>query len=179
MPIRKPGISRRTTLALMGAGAVTLAAPWAAPAQNTGISPRRTIEFDEPSNSYIIRDKQSVVRAVLHNQKPVVVRAATALEAAKNYVLAHVELLNLDPSQLTNLDRPVDPDGTDAGYRFLSEKRQFDVTTVTFQEVFGGRPVWRSGIAVHLKRQVARHDHRLLLVLAAGLLDGGPGQEAE
>jgi hypothetical protein len=152
MPIRKPGISRRTTLALMGAGAVTLAAPWAAPAQNTGISPRRTIEFDETSNSYIIRDKQSVVRAVLHNQKPVVVRAATALEAAKNYVLAHVELLNLDPSRLTNLDRPVDPDGTDAGYRLLSEKRQFDVTTVTFQEVFGGRPVWRSGIAVHLKR---------------------------
>ena len=151
MPIRKPGISRRTTLTLMGAGAIALAAPWAAPAQNAGISPRRTIEFDEPSNAYIIRDKQSVVRAVLHNQKPVVVRAAAALEAAKNYVLAHVELLNLDPSQLTNLDRPVDPHGTDADYRFLSEKRQFDVTTVTFQQVYRGWPVWRSGIAVHLK----------------------------
>jgi len=30
---RKPGISRRSSLALMGAGAVTLAAPWAARAQ--------------------------------------------------------------------------------------------------------------------------------------------------
>jgi zinc metalloprotease ZmpB len=116
-----------------------------------GINPQRTIEFDEPSNAYIIRDKQSVVRAVLHNQKPVVVRAAAALEAAKNYVLAHVELLKLDPSQLSNLDRPVDPNGTDADYRFLSEKRQFDVTTVTFQQVYRGWPVWRSGIAVHLK----------------------------
>src|ERR1700748_1457726 len=30
---RKPGISRRATLALMGAGAATLAAPWVARAQ--------------------------------------------------------------------------------------------------------------------------------------------------
>src|ERR671927_351881 len=30
---RKPGISRRTTLALMGAGAASLAAPWVARAQ--------------------------------------------------------------------------------------------------------------------------------------------------
>ena len=30
---RQPGISRRATLALMGAGAVTIAAPWVARAQ--------------------------------------------------------------------------------------------------------------------------------------------------
>ncbi len=30
---RKPGISRRSTLALMGAGAATLATPWVARAQ--------------------------------------------------------------------------------------------------------------------------------------------------
>jgi branched-chain amino acid transport system substrate-binding protein len=33
MRTRKPGISRRTSLALMGAGAVTFAVPWAARAQ--------------------------------------------------------------------------------------------------------------------------------------------------
>lgn len=30
---RKPGLSRRSTLALMGAGAVTIATPWVARAQ--------------------------------------------------------------------------------------------------------------------------------------------------
>jgi hypothetical protein len=107
--------------------------------------------FDERSNAYIIRDRQSVVRAVLHNQKPLLIHAAAALDAAKNYVLARAELLGLDPSQLTNLDRRIDPNSPDIEYRFLSEKKQFDVTTVTFQQTCRGWPLWRGAIAVHLK----------------------------
>ncbi|MEH2552082.1 hypothetical protein V1283_008727 [Bradyrhizobium sp. AZCC 2262] len=117
-----------------------------------GINPQRTIEFNELSNAYIIRDKGSIVRAVLHIQKPVVIRAAAALEAAKSYLQAHAELLNLEPVQLTDLDRPIEPTSPDLDYRFLSEKTQFDVTTVTFQQAWNGWPVWRSAIAVHLKR---------------------------
>ena len=60
------------------------------------INPRRTIEFDEPLNAYIIRDKQSIVRAVLHNQEPALIDAATALEAAKTYLRTHAKLLGLD-----------------------------------------------------------------------------------
>jgi hypothetical protein len=136
--------------------------------RNADISPQRTMAFDEPSNAYIIRDRRSVVRAVLHNQKPVLIGAAAALEAAKNYVLARAELLGLDPSQLANLDRPIDPSSPDIEYRFLNEKRQFDVTTVTFQQTCRGWPLWRGAIAVHLKHlsnsfqvisaQVPRHD---------------------
>lgn len=115
------------------------------------IQPRRTIKFDERSNAYVIRDTRSAVRAVLHNQKPVTVNAATAREAAKKYVLQHAELFGLDPSQLTDIDHPVDHDTPDLAYRFLSEKPQFDVTTITFQQTCQGWPVWRSAIAVHLK----------------------------
>jgi hypothetical protein len=74
---------------------------------DASISPQRTMEFDEPSNAYIVRDGQSVVHAILHNQRPVLINAVTAREAAKSYVHAHVELLGLDPSQLGNLDRPI------------------------------------------------------------------------
>ena len=133
------------------------------------INPRRTIEFDEPANAYIIRDRQSIVHAVLHTQKPVLITAATALEAAKSYVQAHAELLGLDPSQLMHLDLPIDPSDTGIDYRFAGEKRQFDVTTVTFQQTCLGWPVWRAAVSVHVKHlsnsfkvisaQIRRHDN--------------------
>ena len=133
------------------------------------INPRRTIEFDEPANAYIIRDRQSILHAVLHTQKPVLITAATALQAAKSYVQAHAELLGLDPSQLMHLDLPIDPSDTGIDYRFAGEKRQFDVTTVTFQQTCLGWPVWRAAVSVHVKHlsnsfkvisaQIRRHDN--------------------
>src|SRR5215510_14339712 len=87
------------------------------------IDPQRTIEFDESSNAYIIRDKQSIVRDVLHNQQPVVINAASALDAAERYLHTHTELLGLKESELINLTIPPQnvPSDADVEYRFLSE----------------------------------------------------------
>jgi hypothetical protein len=115
------------------------------------INPRRTIKFDAASGAYVILDRQSAVRAVLHNQKPVIIDAASPLQAATTHVRGHAELLGLDSSQLKNLERKVEPGAPDMEYRFLREKPQFDVTTVTFHQTCQGWPIWRSAVAVHLK----------------------------
>jgi hypothetical protein len=112
----------------------------------------RTIEFDQAADAYVIRNNQSTVCDVLHSLQPLVVEGATAVEAAADYLRNHAELLGLDPSELNNLTTPVSPTpGASVDYRFLSEKRQFDVTTVTFEKVVVGVPVYQDGLAVHLK----------------------------
>ena len=106
------------------------------PSIDAGIVPQRTIEFHRDSNAYVIRDKQSVVRAVLHTQEPIAINAATACDAAEQYLKTHSQLLGLDASELRSLHLRPQANPTDAGieYRLLSEKPQFDVTTVTFQQ---------------------------------------------
>ena len=122
---------------------------------DSSIVPQRTIGWDEQSNAYIIRDKQSTVRGVLHTQKPVVIDASEALDAAESYLRTHSEAWGLQSSELENLRlRPqADPIETGVEYRFISEKRQFDLSTVTFQQTCLGLPVWQAAVSVHLKRQ--------------------------
>ena len=139
-------------------------------AKRAAFIPLRTIEFDEPSNAHIIRDRQSIVRNVLHNQRPVVIKAATAVDAAESYCRSHWELLGLRPTEFESLRLQPQNEPTDVGveHRFLSEKEQFDVTTVTFQQTCLGLPVWQAGTSVHLKQlpnsfevisfQTTRHD---------------------
>jgi zinc metalloprotease ZmpB len=121
---------------------------------DAGIVPQRTIEFHSDSNVYVIRDKQSVVRAVLHTQEPIAINAATACDAAEKYLKTHSQLLGLDASELRSLRLRPQANPTDAGveYRLLSEKPQFDVTTVTFQQAARGLPVSQAGISVHLTK---------------------------
>ena len=118
------------------------------------MEPQRIIKFDANSNAYVIRDRQSVVTAVLHTQGPVPVNAGTALDAAEIYLLANARLLGLNATEFGNLrlSPQEDPNENGVEYRFLSEKAQFDITTVTFQQTCLGLPVWQAGISVHLKR---------------------------
>jgi hypothetical protein len=113
----------------------------------------RTIEFDEGSNAYIIRNGQLITCALLHTLRPLMVEGPTSLEVAADYLRGHSELLGLKASELDNLARPAEDDSTSAPveYRFLSEKRQFDVITVTFQKTSMATPVWQEGLSVHLK----------------------------
>jgi zinc metalloprotease ZmpB len=116
--------------------------------------PLRTMEFDESANAYIIRDRQAMVRGILHTQKPVVIEAAMAIDAAESYLRANWEQIGLHPSELENLRSPPLTEPLDIGveFRILSEKRQFDVTTVTFQQTCLGLPIWQAGISIHLKQ---------------------------
>src|SRR3954447_21008578 len=119
------------------------------------MAPLRTIEFDKELNAHILRDTRASVHAILHLQEPFPASGATARDGAEEYLRAHAATLGINDSELTNLHLFPDdaPSGTDVEYRFLSEKRQFDVTTVTFQQTKSGLPVWKAGIAVHLKQQ--------------------------
>ena len=116
-------------------------------------APLRTIEFHEPTSAHIVRDKLSNVRTILHTQKPLLISAKTVLEAAKNYLLSHGKHFGLQPSELEKLDHPLQAEPTEAGveYRLIGEKRQFDLSTVTYQQTLLGLPVWQAAIAVHLK----------------------------
>src|SRR5215831_8086662 len=117
--------------------------------------PQRTIEFEESSSSRIIRDAESIVRAVLHTQKPVRIGAATARSAARDYLLTRSALLGLDQRELENLHLRPRGEPAEAGveYRFLSEKQRGDMTTVTFQQTCVALPVWEAGISVHVMRR--------------------------
>jgi len=118
-------------------------------------APRRTIEFHEPTKAHIVRDTKSNVRSVLHTHEPILISAKTALDAAKEYLLSHGKHLGLQPSELEKLDHPPQPEPTEAGieYRLIGEKRQFDLSTVTYQQMFLGLPVWQAAIAINLKDQ--------------------------
>ena len=116
-------------------------------------APLRTIEFHEPMNAHIVRDNLSAVRQILHTNNAVAIKAANAFDAAVNYLRSYGNRLGLQPKALEHLHLRPQTDPTDIGVedRFLSEKRQFDTTTVTFQQTCLGLPVWRAGTSVHLK----------------------------
>jgi hypothetical protein len=114
------------------------------------------LEFDRRSNTDIIRDKQSVARGFLHNHRPCFIYAATARLAAERYLRKYCRRLELSRSQLRALDLQPEDKPIDRGveFRFLSEKHQFNVTTVTFCQTGLGVPVWQAGISVHLKNEM-------------------------
>jgi hypothetical protein len=135
------------------------------------MEPLRTIEFDEASNAYIIRNAHShSTCAVLHILRPLVAQGLTPLAVAVDYLRGHAELLGVEASGLSNLALPAvyDPISAAVEYRFLSEKRQFDVVTVTFQKTVMATHVWQEGLAVDLKELPAVAD------TVHGCVDGEP-----
>jgi hypothetical protein len=119
------------------------------------MEPLRTIVFDEAANAYIIRNAQShSTRALLHILRPLVAKGPTPREVAIDYLRGHANLLGIEASELNNLALPVEggPISAAIEYRFLSEKRQFDVVTVTFQKTSMAIPIWLEGVAVDLKK---------------------------
>jgi hypothetical protein len=109
-------------------------------------------KYDPASKALINTDEQGVVRALSHDE-PQVSDAATAQQAAHDYVMRHAELLGLQPAELHNLTaaREVEPVAAAGEIRLHSEKQQFDMTTVTYDQTHFGLPVWESGLSVHLK----------------------------
>jgi zinc metalloprotease ZmpB len=94
-----------------------------------------------------------MVRHIMHADKPFAVKAANAFDAAQSYLRVHGERLGLGPKELECLHLRPQTEPTNVGVedRLLSEKRQFDMTTITFQQTCLGLPVWQAGTSVHLK----------------------------
>jgi zinc metalloprotease ZmpB len=112
-----------------------------------------SLQFDPRSGTDVIRDSHGNWRTLLHSDRSCLMRSTSARCAAEDYLRQNQALLGLDVSHLRALDAPQGQATNDVGieYRFLSEKRKFDVTTVTFRQTCRGLPVWRAGISVHLK----------------------------
>ena len=104
-------------------------------------------ELNLAAKALITRDADGDVREVVH-EAPVVSTAATAQQAAEEYLAHHAELLGIKPTELTNLAmaRESEPGSMPEEYRLRSEKQQFDTTTVTYDQTCLGLPIWEAGL---------------------------------
>jgi hypothetical protein len=109
-------------------------------------------EFDPCTQSRMVRDENRFVRVLSHPQH-VVAHGATPKLAAQSYLRRYGHLLGAPRQHLRQLFRPIGCELTDAEveYRFLSEKRLEDLTTVAFHQTCCGLPVWEAGLSVTLK----------------------------
>ncbi len=111
-------------------------------------------EFNEANNVHINRDDKGVVRELLHADEHFVSQATTAQLAAAEYLSKYGGLLGIKSDETNKLGLSHERDVVDAGgeLRFRSEKRQFDMTTVTYQQTYFGLPVWHGGVSIHMKQ---------------------------
>jgi len=110
-------------------------------------------EFSLSRNVYLDRDRNGVVRQLLHTHAPVRITAGTPQLAAIRYLQDFGDLFDLAPEQLKNLSLSPSDSIEDAGVecRFLEEKHQFDSSTVGYYQTDFGIPVWQAGVAVQMK----------------------------
>jgi hypothetical protein len=115
-------------------------------------------EFNESANAHVNRDQAGVVRDVLHLEGPYVSTAPTAQLAAQDYLQQFRALFGISHDELHSMSavRAERAEPTDVEYRFLTQKTQFDTTTVTFSQTCLGLPVWAAGLSVQLRQDPFR-----------------------
>jgi hypothetical protein len=115
-------------------------------------------EFEARSQTRIVRDAAGIARVLSHPNRYVVTEAPTPQLAARDYLSRYGELLGLQREQLRQLFLPAEhePTADEVEYRFLSEKHQFDLTTVAFHQTCFGLPVWEAGLSITMKENPLR-----------------------
>ena len=115
-------------------------------------------EFDARSQTKVVRDAAGTARTLSHANRYVVTGAPTPQLAAREYLHRYGELLGLRPEQLGHLFLPAEQEPGAGGveYRLLSEKHQFDLTTVAFYHTCFGLPVWEAGLSITMKANPLR-----------------------
>jgi zinc metalloprotease ZmpB len=110
-------------------------------------------EFDARSQTKIVRDADGIARVLSHADRYVATEAPTPQLAAHDYLSRYGRLLGLQQKQLSNPFRSVEQEPAAAAveYRYSSEKRQFDLTTVAFHQTCFGLPVWEAGLSITMK----------------------------
>src|SRR4051794_5566141 len=100
-------------------------------------------EFDRRSQTKVLRDADRVARTLSH-PRYVATNARTPQLAAREYLDRYGELLGVQEQELKHLFAPTEQEPTteNVEYRLLSEKHQFDLTTVAFYQTHFGLPVW-------------------------------------
>jgi zinc metalloprotease ZmpB len=114
-------------------------------------------EFDARSQTKVLRDADHVTRTLSH-ARYVATDARTPQLAAREYLARYRELLGLQEDELKHLFTPTEqePTADEVEYRLLSEKHQFDLTTVAFYQTHFGLPVWEAGLSITMKENPLR-----------------------
>jgi hypothetical protein len=114
-------------------------------------------EFDSHSQTKVLRDADHVARTLSH-LRYVATDALTPQLAARDYLARYGELLGLQEKELERLFAPTEQEPTKdkVEYRLLSEKHQFDLTTVAFYQTYFGLPVWEAGLSITMKENPLR-----------------------
>jgi zinc metalloprotease ZmpB len=115
-------------------------------------------EFDARTKTKVIRTSDGTARLLSHTDKYVATKSQNPSLAAYEYLGRFGRLLGLRYEQLKNLSRSAEhePIAARVEHRFLSEKRQFDISTVSYQQTCFGLPVWEAGISVTMKHNPLR-----------------------
>jgi zinc metalloprotease ZmpB len=110
-------------------------------------------EFNQEHNVQVNLDDKGVARELLHAEEPFVSEAPTPQLAAAEYLSKYGGLLGIEAKETDNLSLAPEAAMVDAGgeLRFRSEKKQFDMTTVTYRQTYLGLPVWHGGVSIHMK----------------------------
>ena len=110
-------------------------------------------QYDDDRRFYIDDDPEGVARVVLPSHGNRRTAAQLPQLAATEFLTEHADVVGVRPewftgAALTGAGEAADlEDGGTAGIelRFDGEKRQFDCTTVAYQQTWRGLPVWRCG----------------------------------
>ncbi len=115
-------------------------------------------EFDVRTKTKVIRTSDGTARLLSHTDQYVTTKAQTPRLAAHEYLSRYGRLLGLRQEHLKSLPRSAEHEPIDAEveYRYLSEKHQFDMSTVAFHQTCFGLPVWEAGLSVTMKRNPLR-----------------------
>ncbi len=111
-------------------------------------------EFNAAVNGYLLKDNEGNVQSITHFDAPYVCNAATAQEAAQEYLGKFSGMFGMAASELSNLDRSADRDLADnpLELRFESQKDVFDSSTVTYQQTYNGLPIWGAGVTIQIRQ---------------------------
>ncbi|WP_330253408.1 hypothetical protein OG874_02005 [Nocardia sp. NBC_00565] len=114
-------------------------------------------EFDATLDFYLERDDEGLVRQLRPSDRNRHTAAQLPQLAAREFLTAHSSVLGIGAHWLTGAGiRDGGDDRQEIELRFDGEKKQFDSTTVAFQQTWRGIPVWRSGTTVTLRLEPAR-----------------------
>ena len=121
-------------------------------------------QYDDDRRFYIDEDPNGVARVVRPSDRNRPTAAQLPQLAAAEFLTEHADVVGVRPewfsgAALTTGSEDVDlEDGgsADIELRFDGEKRQFDTTTVAYQQTWRGLPVWRCGVTVTMRTDPVR-----------------------
>lgn len=113
-------------------------------------------EFDRARQLYVERDGTGLVRQLRPADRNRHTTAQLPQQAASEFLTDHSDVLDINPDWLTGAGLTDQGAEREIELRYDGEKIAFDSTTVAYQQVWKGIPVWHSGVTVTLRTEPAR-----------------------